>query len=154
MARWSANPPAVPRSIVSRLEGADLERLDAITHCPTLFQSYIAGRDWRVHCIGGAIHACEIHCAADDYRVAAEQGMALEIVSAELPEPIAARCRLLTRRLGLELAGIDLRRSGDTWYCFEVNPSPLFTYFEAASGQPLTAAVAGLLSGATGGRPN
>ena len=142
------------RSMVSRLDSADLERLDAITHCPTLLQAYIAGRDWRVHCIGAAIHACEIHCAADDYRFAPEQGLALEIVSADLPEPIAARCRALTRRLGLELAGIDLRRGGDTWYCFEVNPSPLFTYFEQASGQPLTAAVADLLSEATCRRPN
>jgi glutathione synthase/RimK-type ligase-like ATP-grasp enzyme len=137
------------RSIVSRLESADLERLDAVTHCPTLFQAYIAGRDWRVHCVGSAIHACEIHCAADDYRVAAEHGVALEIVPAELPEAIAARCRSLTRALGLELAGIDLRRSGDAWYCFEVNPSPLFTYFEQAAGQPLTAAIAELLSDAT-----
>jgi glutathione synthase/RimK-type ligase-like ATP-grasp enzyme len=142
------------RSIVSRLESADLERLDDITHCPTLLQAYIAGRDWRVHCIGTAIHACEIHCTADDYRVAPEQGMALEVVSAKLPEAIAARCRALTRRLGLELAGIDLRHSGDTWYCFEVNPSPLFTYFEQAAGQPLTAAVADLMSDATRRRPN
>jgi glutathione synthase/RimK-type ligase-like ATP-grasp enzyme len=142
------------RSIVSRLETADLERLDAITHCPTLLQAYIPGIDWRVHCVGAAIHACEIHCAADDYRVAPEQGMALEIVPAELPEPIAARCRALTRCLGLEFAGIDLRRSGDAWYCFEVNPSPLFTYFERASGQRLTAAVADLLSEATCSRQN
>jgi glutathione synthase/RimK-type ligase-like ATP-grasp enzyme len=142
------------RSIVSRLGSADLDRLDDITHCPTLLQAYIAGRDWRVHCIGTAIHACEIYCTAEDYRVAPEQGLALEVVPAELPGPIAARCRALTRRLGLELAGIDLRRSGDTWYCFEVNPSPLFTYFEQASGQPLTAAVADLLSEATCCRPN
>jgi glutathione synthase/RimK-type ligase-like ATP-grasp enzyme len=142
------------RSIVSRLDSADLERLDAVTHCPTLLQAYIAGRDWRVHCIGDAIHACEIHCDGDDYRVAPEQGLALEIVPKELPEAIAARCSSLARGLGLELAGIDLRRSGDTWYCFEVNPSPLFTYFEQVSGQPLTAAVAELLSGVTRGGLN
>ena len=142
------------RSIVSRVEAEDLEGFDAIVHCPTLLQAYIPGRDWRVHCIGAAIHACEIHCAADDYRVAPGQGMPLEIVSSELPEAIAAHCRELTRRLGLELAGIDLRRSGDTWYCFEVNPSPLFTYFEQAARQPLTAAVADLLSEATCCRPN
>lgn len=141
------------RSIVSRMAAEDLERFDAIGHCPTLLQAYIPGRDWRVHCIGEAIHACEIHCAADDYRVAPEQGTALEIEPAELPGAIAVRCRALTRRLGLELAGIDLRRSGDRWFCFEVNPSPLFTYFEQASGQPLTAAVADLLSEATC-RPN
>jgi glutathione synthase/RimK-type ligase-like ATP-grasp enzyme len=142
------------RTIVSRLEGGDLERLDAVTHCPTLFQAYVAGRDWRVHCIGAAVHACEIHCDADDYRIAPEQGVALEIVPAELPGHIAASCRALTRRLGLELAGIDLRRSGNAWYCFEVNPSPLFTYFEQVSGQPLTAAVADLLSEGTCCRPN
>ena len=154
MARSWPSPPAVTRTIVSRLDLDDLERLDAVAHCPTLLQAYVAGRDWRVHCIGAAVHACEIHCDADDYRVAPEQGFAVEIVPAELPRAIGAACRALTRRLGLELAGIDLRRSRETWYCFEVNPSPLFTYFEQASGQPLTAAVADLLTEGTCYRPN
>jgi glutathione synthase/RimK-type ligase-like ATP-grasp enzyme len=133
------------RSIVSRLTASDLERIEEVSHCPTLFQAFVAGVAWRVHVIGAAVFACEIRCAADDYRIAAQTDAALEITAAELPAPVAAQCRSLLRSLGLTFAGIDLRRAGDDWYCFEVNPSPLFTYFEQAGGQRLTAAIADLL---------
>ena len=48
--------------------------------------------------------------------------------------------------LGLVLSGIDLRRTpaGD-YYCFEVNPSPGFIFYERATGQPISEAVALLL---------
>ncbi len=53
----------------------------------------------------------------------------------------------MTASLGLLIAGIDLRLTDDGhWYCFEVNPSPGFTYYEIATGQPLALAVARLLS--------
>lgn len=46
----------------------------------------------------------------------------------------------------LPLAGIDLRRTADNeWYCFEINPSPGFSYYENATGQPIADAIAGLL---------
>ena len=52
----------------------------------------------------------------------------------------------MVRAMGLHLAGIDLRQTPEgTWYCFEVNPSPAFTFFEAGAGQPIAAAVAALL---------
>jgi hypothetical protein len=62
------------------------------------------------------------------------------------PAPVADRCCRLTADLGLAVAGLDLRRTPDgTWYCFEVNPSPGFTYYEYMTGAPLTEAVASLL---------
>jgi glutathione synthase/RimK-type ligase-like ATP-grasp enzyme len=134
------------RNAVRRLDVADLERLDEIERCPTQLQAYIPGIDWRVHVIGEEVHACEIRCALDDYRFAAEQGASLDAKAASLPEAVASRCRALTRGLGLKLAGIDLRLSPQgEWYCFEVNPSPAYTYFEALTGQPLAAAIADLL---------
>jgi glutathione synthase/RimK-type ligase-like ATP-grasp enzyme len=134
------------RSRVTRLTAANLDDIDDVTHCPTQFQAYVPGVDWRVHVVGDEVHACEIRCMADDYRSAPEQGIALEVEAATLPEPIAARCRALARGLGLRLAGVDLRRRhDDTWYCFEVNPSPAFTWYERVTGQPLAAAVARLL---------
>jgi glutathione synthase/RimK-type ligase-like ATP-grasp enzyme len=135
------------RSTVSRLAASEWERLDEVVHCPTQFQAYIEGADWRVHVVGDAVYACEIQCAADDYRCADQQGVSIDIRSAELPEPIAMRCRSLAQSLKLPLAGIDLRRTDDdTWCCFEVNPAPAFTYYEQATGQPLSGAVARLLS--------
>jgi len=65
---------------------------------------------------------------------------------AVLPERVAESCRLMARNMNLLFAGIDLRRTADgCWYCFEVNPSPGFTFFEAMTGQPLAASVADLL---------
>ncbi|MFC7543867.1 hypothetical protein ACFQU2_36610 [Siccirubricoccus deserti] len=47
------------------------------------------------------------------------------------------------------MAGIDLKRRRDgSWVCFEVNPSPGFSWFEAATGQPIAAAIAALLASA------
>jgi glutathione synthase/RimK-type ligase-like ATP-grasp enzyme len=136
------------RSTVSRVGAADLDAIDDVANCPTQFQAYIPGTDWRVHVVGDDVYACEIQCEADDYRVAELHGFAIAIRPAVLPESIAARCHALAHSLNLPLAGIDLRRTrDDAWYCFEVNPSPGFTYYEGATGQPLSAAVARLLSG-------
>jgi D-alanine-D-alanine ligase-like ATP-grasp enzyme len=46
----------------------------------------------------------------------------------------------------LIVAGIDLRHTpAGKWYCFEVNPSPGFTYYQAATHQPIDEAIAQLL---------
>ena len=43
------------------------------------------------------------------------------------------------------MAGIDLRLTSDgKWYCFEVNPSPAFT-FQAATNHRVDEAIADLL---------
>jgi len=48
----------------------------------------------------------------------------------------------------LAVAGIDLRRTPeDEWYCFEVNPSPAFSFYEEATHQPIAEAIAALLAG-------
>ena len=49
--------------------------------------------------------------------------------------------------LGLHVAGIDLRRTDDgRWVCFEVNPSPGFTFYQEETGQPIAEAIARLLA--------
>jgi hypothetical protein len=46
----------------------------------------------------------------------------------------------------LSVAGLDLRRTpGGDWFCFEVNPSPAFTYYEQITSQPIGQALALLL---------
>ncbi len=65
---------------------------------------------------------------------------------------MATRCVEATRSLGLTISGVDLRRAPDgRWFCFEANPSPGFTYYEANTGQPI-AAIASLLIHADVGR--
>jgi glutathione synthase/RimK-type ligase-like ATP-grasp enzyme len=134
------------RSIVSRLTPENSERLQFLKWCPTQFQEYIAGRDYRVHVVGDDVFACEITSAADDYRYAAWSGIAVEIRPYELAPEIADRCRQMAQALGLSVAGIDLRRDPERgWYCFEVNPSPGFTYYQNATGHAIDEAIARLL---------
>jgi glutathione synthase/RimK-type ligase-like ATP-grasp enzyme len=69
-----------------------------------------------------------------------------EIRVERLPFEVEELCRSTAKAMGLALAGLDLRRTpGGEWYCFEVNPSPAFTYYESATGQPLVAAGARML---------
>jgi hypothetical protein len=134
------------RSIVSRLTTDHEARLEDITCCPTQFQAHIPGNDYRVHVVGDEVFACEIISAASDYRYAARQGMSVELRPYTLPQDIAERCRKLAVALALPVAGIDLRHSPeDRWYCFEVNPSPAFTYYQDATDQPIDEAIAHLL---------
>ena len=138
------------RSQVARLRPAHASRLTDLAWCPTQFQRYIAGREFRAHVVGDAVFACEIVSDADDYRHP-DDGRSPDIVSAELPPEVAARCAQMTRTMGLHVAGIDLRLSDDgAWYCLEANPSPGFTFYEEATGQPIAAAVARLLCGRKG----
>ena len=90
--------------------------------------------------------ACEIMSDADDYRYARQQGGMIDFRSYDLPDEYADRCQRLTRDMGLLVAGIDLRRTPDgRWYCFEVNPSPGFTFFEDHTNHPIGQSVAELL---------
>jgi len=133
------------RSIVSRLRPEHAARLEHLAACPTQFQQYIAGVEHRVHVVGEHVFACRIRSGADDYRYSAEP---VEMEACELPEEIARVCVRMAAAMNLPLAGIDLRCTPEgEWYCFEVNPSPGFTYFEAKSGQPIAATVAALLAG-------
>jgi glutathione synthase/RimK-type ligase-like ATP-grasp enzyme len=131
------------RSIVSRVSDAHTARFDDIASCPTQFQQYIEGSEYRVHVIGETVLASEILSAADDYRYSAEP---TKMLACELPGGVAARCRKAARSMKLSVAGLDCKRTRDgSWYCFEVNPSPGFTYFEKATGQPIADAIAQLL---------
>jgi glutathione synthase/RimK-type ligase-like ATP-grasp enzyme len=135
------------RSIVSRLTAEHKERLQQVRWCPTQFQQFIAGIDYRVHVVGDEVFAVEIISTADDYRYARRQGGTTELRSYVLPPEIADRCSSITRSLGLEISGIDLRQSTDgCWYCFEVNPSPAFSYFQDTTGQSIDVAIAQLLT--------
>jgi len=132
------------RSRVSRLRPEHLDRLDHVASCPTQFQKYIVGTDYRVHVVGDEVFACEIRAEADDYRYADQSSVMIE--AKELPLVVEERCIRLAQALGLPVAGIDLRRTPhDDWYCFEVNPSPAFSYYQQETGQPIDGAIASLL---------
>src|SRR5262249_55279810 len=135
------------RSKVSRLAAKDRARLADVVACPTQFQAWVPGRDHRVHVVGDELFAVEGISDADDYRYASAAGQRCVLRATTLPDEIAARVRAVAAALDLPVAGVDLRRAPDgRWFCFEVNPSPCFTYYEHHTGQPIAAALAGYLA--------
>ena len=133
------------RSVVSKLRLEHERRLEDIRWCPTQFQQYLSGIDYRVHVVGSEVIASEVESKAVDYRYP-ESGQSVRIRPYSLPDEIADRYRRLAASMGLIVAGIDLRRTAEnTWYCFEVNTSPGFTYFQDQTGQPIAEAIAHLL---------
>jgi glutathione synthase/RimK-type ligase-like ATP-grasp enzyme len=136
------------RSIVKTLDEEDLARLDHIRWCPVQFQAFVPGVDVRVHVVDQDVHATEIVSDVVDYRYARRSGGSATLRAREIPQELAARCVALTTGLGLVFAGIDLRIGPDgEATCFEVNPSPAFSYYQANTGQPIAASLARYLAG-------
>lgn len=132
------------RSIVAKLDDHTKSRLGHVNACPTQFQKWIAGVDFRVHVIGDAIFATRIDSDATDYRYATKTGQAPRLTPTRLSADEESRCRQLARSLGLLVAGIDLRLTPEgNWVCFEVNPSPAFTYY--AENEAMAEALSALL---------
>lgn len=125
-----------------RAEQLDAEQLEAVRSCPVQVQEWIPGTDFRVHVVGDRVFATRIDSDAMDYRY---EKASLSAV--ELPPWVAEACTSLATRMGLRLAGVDLRRTeAGEWFCFEVNPSPAFSYYEGRTGQPIASAIADVLS--------
>ena len=137
------------RSIVQTLTDDDLPRLENIRWCPTQFQAFVEGENVRVHTIGQKLFATAIRSEATDYRYAARQkGAPAELREVDLSDELAEMCLNLSHGLGLAFAGIDLKITPERHvYCFEVNPSPAFSYYQSNTGQPIADAVAEYLSG-------
>jgi hypothetical protein len=137
------------RSIVREMEADDLARLHQIRWCPVQFQTYVPGQNVRVHTIGAQVFASRIISDATDYRYAARQtGEPADLEPFELSDELAERCLALAADLDLPFAGIDLKITPDgEVYCFEVNPSPAYSYYESQTGQPVSLALAQYLAG-------
>jgi glutathione synthase/RimK-type ligase-like ATP-grasp enzyme len=137
------------RSIVQMFGDEDVARLSELKWCPTQFQQYVEGVDVRVHVVGPEVFATRIESSATDYRYASTQvGEAAGLTATELSDEVTDKCVRLADGLGLAFAGIDLKFAPDgRVVCFEVNPSPGYSYFEANSGQPIARAVARYLTG-------
>lgn len=139
------------RSIVRRLEPERLARLALLRHGPAQFQALIPGDNIRVHTVGARVFATRVHSDTVDYRYASREGRGVEMEPTTVPAAVAASCVELARRMDLLLAGIDLKETPDgEYYCFEVNPSPGFLYYERHTSQPISAALAELLHHGSG----
>jgi glutathione synthase/RimK-type ligase-like ATP-grasp enzyme len=131
------------RSIVATLDVNDADRLSGVRTGPVQLQRWIEGIDLRVHVVGQRWFATAIKSTAADYRYG---GGDIALAATDIDPEFGERLVRLTTSAGLLVAGIDLRLTpDDEWFCFEVNPSPGFTFYEDATGQPIAAAIANLL---------
>ena len=136
------------RSIVRRLDDDRRAQLERVRSLPTQFQRLIPGTDVRVHVVGEEVFATEIVSRAVDYRYAGRDGQDASFRPVDLPAEVEESCRRVAVALELPFCGIDLRRGPDGDYtCFEVNPSPGYSYYQAHTGQPIAEALVGWLSG-------
>jgi hypothetical protein len=134
------------RSIVQELDESAAERLDRLAALPVQFQEFVPGVDLRVHVVGDRGFGAEIVATGIDYRYSSRQGGETTLTALDLPADLERRCVMLSQRMELPLSGIDLRRRPDGQYvCFEVNPMPAYSYFEAHTGLPIGRALAELL---------
>lgn len=136
------------RSIVSIFDGAAEAQLDRLRAVPTLFQAFVPGVNYRVHVVGQQDFCTRIDCQATDYRYASREGLDANMQPDRLPPEVSQRCVALAASMGLELAGIDLKRTPDGEYvCFEVNPSPAYSCFDRESATAVAEALVIHLSG-------
>lgn len=135
------------RSIVHELDREDLTQLEKVRALPTQFQAFVPGTNVRVHVVGTDVFATEVESEAVDYRYAGQDDLSVSMKAIQLPAAIEERCVQLSKRLDLPLCGIDLKRTPeDEYYCFEVNPSPAYTYYQDHTEQPIAKAIAHWLS--------
>lgn len=136
------------RTVTTVVDAAALERLEEIATCPTQFQEYIGGVDYRVHVVGPDVFPCRIVSDADDYRQAEQQGAPVEFQASSIPDELANLCCRAAQSAGLQVAGLDFRVTPEgVWYCFEMNTTPDFAGYEEATQHPIAAAIARLLVG-------
>jgi glutathione synthase/RimK-type ligase-like ATP-grasp enzyme len=133
------------RSVVTSFDPTtDPQRLHRVRWCPVQFQERINGPDVRVHVVGGEVFAAMVDSGAVDYRYARMQvGADARLTPYRLTDDVAERCVGLAADLDLPFAGIDLKFATDgRVICFEVNPSPGFSWYETETGLPIAAALA------------
>jgi len=119
------------------------ERVRLLPSCPTQFQEFVAGADYRVHIVGEEAFVTRLEASNEDYRRSAlADGEQIKAEPAELPYEVIERCIRLTHQLGLIVGGIDFKEAADgRLVALELNPYPQFTFYEGRSGQRITQAI-------------
>lgn len=117
---------------------------------PVLAQEYVEKRtEIRATVVGSRVFAVEIDSQATkktrvDWRRYDKDTPQTRVA---LPADARRRCVQVTRDCGLDYSGIDLIRTPKDEYVFlEANSEPAWLWAEDATGQPITRAIAALLS--------
>ncbi len=105
----------------------------------------------RVLVLDGEVLGAAEHLApGGEFRANAARGAAVREVAVDGEMTGLAVCA--ARATGLAFAGVDLIPDGGRWVVGEVNPSPGWTHFAAATGAPVAARVVAALARRSGDR--
>ena len=137
----------------TRLVGADeYARLDSVSVAPVIFQEFVPAEvDLRVTVVGDQVFAAAIHSQelpyTLDFRLFLDRPGGVRMEPATLPRDVEHSLLSLLKAASLRYGAFDLRRTPDGRHVFlEVNPAGQWLFVEQVTGQPVTAAVARLLT--------
>jgi hypothetical protein len=127
---------------------SDLDRLEALCHCPVMFQERIDARcDIRVTAIGPDLYAAEIDSQSGASPLDWRFDHTVAFRPHTLDPDVNARIAATLRRLGLLYAAIDLRLTPQGEYVFlEANPGGQFLFIELLANIPLAEPMAAFLA--------
>ena len=131
---------------------AEYELLDRVRLAPVIFQELVPAEvDLRVTIVGEHVFAAAIHSQELpyplDFRLFLDSGRGVPMRPTVLPDDVTAALLRLLKAAGLRYGAVDMRRTPDGRHVFlEVNPAGQWRFVEQVTGQPITAAMAGLLT--------
>ncbi len=117
-----------------------------------IFQELVPAEvDLRITVVGEEVFAAAIHSQELayplDFRLFLETGPGVRMSPTELPRDVEEGLLRLLKSAGLRYGAIDMRRTPDGRHVFlEVNPAGQWRFVEEVTGQPITAALARLLT--------
>jgi glutathione synthase/RimK-type ligase-like ATP-grasp enzyme len=112
------------------LQPHHLEQLSWLERCPTQFQEFIAGDDFRVTVVDTTTVVTRIVGGEVDASSTSGRSLSTDVLQL---------CVRFTQQQGLVMSGIDVRLTSDgREYAFELNPFPLFTFHESDNEPRIT----------------
>ncbi len=131
-----------------RVDQQFLSDFDKYAPVPMIYQREIPKLfDIRVTVVGDQVFATAIHSqdyseTEVDWRLWDVNAFDLKHEAIQLPNPIACRCRAITRHFGLKYSAIDLVKGTDNeFYFLELNPNGQWAWIERKVGYPIRDAI-------------
>ena len=131
---------------------AEYELLDRVAVAPVIFQEFVPAEvDLRITVVGEQFFAAAIHSQELpyplDFRLFLDRDPGVGMEPTELPNEVEEGLMRLLKSAGLRYGAVDMRRTPSGRHVFlEVNPSGQWRFVENVTGQPITAAMARLLT--------
>jgi MvdD pre-ATP grasp domain/RimK-like ATP-grasp domain len=131
---------------------AEYGLLDRVAVAPVIFQEFVPAEvDLRVTVVGERLFAAAIHSQELpyplDFRLFLDRDPGVRMEPTELPAEVEQGLLRVLKSAGLRYGAVDLRRTPDGQHVFlEVNPSGQWRFVEDMTGQPISAAMARLLT--------